>query len=147
MCFNLCPAYGGFSLEQDTMDFWAKCEVGKSEIIEMYYIDSSGVVIRSQPYPLNFTDFQDSNYYFHLLQYMLSCLHSFAGYICSLHACGNWHLMMKDLLTLKSVVCVCLVPWSNYSGCTSSILNPLSCLLFPFSSKQKSKSVLLQLFL
>lgn len=43
---------------------------------------------------------------------------------------------------------VCLVLFGNYVGCIGSILcPPYSCLLLPFSSKQKSKSAALQLFL
>lgn len=64
-------------------------------------------------YPLNLTHtLQIQSIISILLPSAVTCLHSSACYICSSHACGNWLLTMKDLLTLKSVVCAMCVPSS-----------------------------------
>lgn len=60
---------------------------------------------------------------------------------------GSWRWRIYWLWSLLFVQYVFLVLLANYNGCTSSILNPpCSCLLFPFSSKQQSKSVPLRFF-
>lgn len=75
----------------------------------------------------------------------ICCPGSSDCYICRARvSCGNWLLTVKDLLTLKPVVCALRAPcclgqlqqlrWFN---------SPKPCLLFPPSELQKSKCALL----
>lgn len=72
------------------------------------------------------------------------CWHiSSEWYVCSMCSCGNWLLTVKDLLTLKSVVCVLRAPCSAGQLLRLCRFNsPNTCLLFPPSKLQKSKSAL-----
>lgn len=88
---------------------------------------------------------------FNLPLCILTCLHSsflLATVVaCMLVELGSWWCRIYWLWSLLFVQCgVCLVLFGSYIGCISSILNPpRNCLLFPFSSKQNSKSALLPL--
>ena len=79
----------------------------------------------------------------------LTCLHA-SFLLATLVACmlgelGSPRCRIYWLWSLLFVrCCLCLVLFGNYIGCISSILSPpYNCLLFPFSSWQKSKFALI----
>lgn len=72
--------------------------------------------------------------------FAICCPSSAHCYIWDVLSCGNWLLTVKDLLTLKSVVCTLRAPCSlGQLQRLRWFESPNTCLLFPPSDLQKSR--------